>query len=71
MGVPICRTSDILPKIDFAHLRSQMFHLSYTLHGGSGLHFTRADFMEMGVDEIDAHLEYLREQRKSESRRRS
>jgi hypothetical protein len=46
-----------------------MFHLSYTkgdgLHG-SGLHFTRADFMDMDIDEIDELLEMLGEQREAE-----
>jgi hypothetical protein len=46
-----------------------MFHLSYTKGDGlrgSGLHFTRADFMEMEIEEIDMLLEILGDQRDDE-----
>lgn len=48
-----------------------MFHLCYTRGDGlrgSGLHFTRADFMAMAVDEIDTMLEMLGEQRDAEKK---
>lgn len=69
MGEPVCRTADIFPHIDPALVWSQMFHLSYSLNGGSGLHFTRADYLDMGLDEINDHLERLKNQRAAERRR--
>ena len=69
MGVPVCKTADIFPHIDSQLVWSQMFHLSYSLNGGSGLHFTRADYLNMGLDEIEAHLERLKNQRSAERRR--
>lgn len=43
--------------------------LCYSLHGGSGLSFTRADVMDMDLDEIDFFLEWLDERREEEARK--
>lgn len=70
MGEPVCGTADLFPTITPALIWSQMFHLSYSLNGGSGLSFTRADYLDMTVDEIDGHLEYLRNHRSAENKRK-
>lgn len=60
-----------LPQFDPQHILHCIFHLAYTKGdglSGSGLHFTRADFMEFGIDEIDQLLEMLGEQRAMEAK---
>jgi hypothetical protein len=42
--------------------------LCYTPHGGSGFSFTRADVLEMSLQEIGFYLEWVEEQRDSEAR---
>lgn len=63
------RLIEVLPSFTKEQLYDCMFHLSYTKGDGlrgSGLHFTRADFMEMDIEEIDHLLDMLGEQRAAE-----
>ena len=41
--------------------------LCYNPHGGSGFSFTRADVLDMDLDEARHHLAWLDEQRSRES----
>jgi len=41
--------------------------LCYTIHGGSGYSFTRADVLDMSLGEIDEALDWLEEQRRREA----
>jgi hypothetical protein len=56
-----------MPTLDLEDWRSALFFLLYQQYGGSGLHASYADLMEMELTEVLWLLERLHDMREKES----
>ena len=57
----------IWPVIEAKHWREALFQLCWTQHGGSGLHCSITEALDLDISERDWMLERIEEQRKKEA----
>ena len=57
----------IWPLLKKEHWREALFQLCWTQHGGSGLHCSITEALDLDISERDWMLERIEEQRKKEA----